>query len=328
MSDVLVLAERAARSDSGLRKTTCELLTLAARLGRPVVVLFGDADEAALAELGRFGAAAVHTVQPPAGADEGAYLAVAKAEALAQLASSGDVAAVLVTSGPEGKDVAGRLAVALDSGIITDAVDVVAGPAGPQATQSVVAGSWLATSEVVTGVPVITVRPNAITPEPVDGAPTPSVESLSVAFSDVATAVRTVSTTPKQSTGRPELVDASVVVAGGRGVGSADAFTVLEALADSLDGAVGASRAATDQDWYPHEMQIGQTGKSVAPQLYLAAGISGAIQHRAGMQASKAIVAVNKDPKAPIFAISDLGVVGDLHTVLPALADEIAKRKS
>ncbi len=324
MSDVLVLAEQADTSTPGLRKATTELLTLAGRLGTPKAVLFGSADPSVVAELGRFGAAAVLRVEPPAGAD--AYLAVAKAEALAQLVGSADVAAVLITSDPQGKDVAGRLAVALDSGVITDAVDVVAGPSGPQAKQSVVAGHWVATSEVGRGTPVITVRPNAVNPEPV-GGDAPPVEDVTVAFSDLASAVRTDSLTAKQSSGRPELLDAAVVVAGGRGLGSADGFALLERLADSLGGAVGASRAATDLDWYPHESQIGQTGKTVAPQLYLAAGISGAIQHRAGMQSAKTIVAVNKDPKAPIFSIADLGVVGDLHTVLPALAEEITRRK-
>ena len=324
MSDVLVLAERSG-SGSGLRKATAELLTLAGRLGTAKAVLFGPADDKVVAELGRFGAAVVYSVD--GSLDPDGYLAVAKAEALAQLAGAGGVSAVLITSGPEGKDVAGRLAVALDSGVVTDAVDVVAGPDGPQATQTVVAGQWLATSTVTRGTPVITVRPNAVTPQPAEGAAAPAVESLSVPFSDLARAVQVVSRTAKKSTGRPELLDAPVVVAGGRGVGSAEAFGVLERLADVMGAAVGASRAATDLDWYPHEMQIGQTGKTVAPQLYLAAGVSGAIQHRAGMQGSKSIVAVNKDPKAPIFAIADLGVVGDLHTVLPALADEIARRK-
>ncbi len=325
MSDVLVLAERADGSASGLRKATTELLTLAQRLGTVKAVLFGPADDAVVAELGRYGAVTVYSVAGPADAD--GYLAVAKAEALAQLARAGDVSAVLITSGPEGKDVAGRLAVALDSGVITDAVDVVAGADGPQATQSVVAGQWLAASTVTRGTPVITVRPNSVTAQPVEPPAPAAVESVSVPFSDLASAVQVVSRTVKESSGRPELLDSGVVVAGGRGLGSAGAFELLERLADSLGGAVGASRAATDQDWYPHEMQIGQTGKTVAPQLYLAAGISGAIQHRAGMQGSKAIVAVNKDPKAPIFAIADFGVVGDLHTVLPALADEIARRR-
>ncbi len=326
MSDVLVLIERsgAASSKGAVRKPSLELLTLARRLGTPAAVVFGAASDDVVAELGRYGAATVHVVDDAAAAD---CLGAPKAEALAQLASAGDVAAVLVTSGPEGKDVAGRLAVTLGSGIITDAIDVQAGPNGPQATQSVVAGQWVAGSEVVKGVPVITVMPNAVTAEALDGAPAPAVNAVSVAFSAAATAAKVVGRTPKQSSGRPELLDAGVVVAGGRGVGSAEAFGVVEGVADALGGAVGASRAATDLHWYPHEAQIGQTGKTVAPSLYIAGGISGAIQHRAGMQGSKTIVAVNKDPKAPIFAIADFGVVGDLHSVLPALTEEIARRK-
>ncbi len=323
MSEVLVLVER---SGSGVRKPTLELLTLARRLGTPAAVLFGGVDDGVVAELARYGAATVYAVED---GDMQDYLVVPKSEALAQLAGRPGVRAVLVTSGPEGKDVAGRVAVALNSGIVTDAVDVALGAdeTTVTATQSVVAGQWVAGSEVVRGTPVITVRPNAVSAEPADGAGAPSVESVTVAFSDLARSARVVSRSPKQASGRPELLDASVVVAGGRGVGSAEGFGVIESVADALGGAVGASRAATDLDWYPHEQQIGQTGKTVAPALYIAGGISGAIQHRAGMQGSKTIVAVNKDPKAPIFAIADFGVVGDLHAVLPKLADEIARRR-
>jgi electron transfer flavoprotein alpha subunit len=153
------------------------------------------------------------------------------------------------------------------------------------------------------------------------------VEAVEVAFSDRSKGAAVTSRTAKQGTGRPELADAAVVVAGGRGVGSEEGFDVIGKLADVLGGAVGATRAVSDLKWAPHELQIGQTGKTVAPNLYVAAGVSGAIQHRAGMQSSKTIVAVNKDPKAPIFQIADFGVVGDLHTVIPALIDEVAKRK-
>ena len=157
---------------------------------------------------------------------------------------------------------------------------------------------------------------------------TPTVEAADVELGDAVRAAKILGRSPKAATGRPDLADAAVVVAGGRGVGSAGGFKLIEQLADTLGAAVGASRAATDEKWYPHDFQIGQTGKTVAPQLYIASGISGAIQHRAGMQGSKTVVAVNKDPKAPIFSIADFGVVGDLHAVLPKLIDEISRRSS
>ena len=317
MSEVLVIVER---SESGVRKPTLELLTLARRLGEPSAVLFGPADDAVVAQLGEYGAVKVYAAADPV---VGEYLVVPKVAVVSDLARRVQPAAVLLTSGPEGKDVAGRVAVRLESGVITDAVDVRPGADGVEADQSVVAGEYVATSTIVRGIPVITVMPNAVTPEP---APvTPAVETVAVE-ADLTGAARVVSRSPKAATGRPELADAAVIVSGGRGVGSAEAFGVLERLADTLGAAVGASRAATDEHWYPHEFQIGQTGKTVAPQLYIASGISGAIQHRAGMQGSKTVVAINKDPKAPIFAIADFGVVGDLHAVVPQLIDEIAKR--
>ncbi|MEU1544071.1 electron transfer flavoprotein subunit alpha/FixB family protein, partial [Actinacidiphila glaucinigra] len=233
--------------------------------------------------------------------------------------------AVLVPSSGEGKEIAARLALRLGSGLITDAVDVVAGDQGPVATQSAFAASFTTRSRVTTGVPVITVKPNSAPVEAVSAAG--AVEALAVEFGALATGTKVVARTAREATGRPELTEAAIVVSGGRGVGGAESFAVIEALADSLGAAVGASRAAVDAGWYPHTNQVGQTGKSVSPQLYIAAGISGAIQHRAGMQTSKTIVAVNKDPEAPIFELVDYGVVGDLFAVVPQLTEEVTARK-
>jgi len=314
MSEVLIVVEHA---DSHVSKPAFELLTLARRLGEPVAVIFGETDDTVAKALGQYGATRVLSVTDPAIED---YLVAPKAEALAQIAESMQPAAILITSTPEGKEIAGRLAVKLGSGLITDATDIAA---DSTTMQSVFAGNWTVTASVTHGAPVITVKPNAVTPE---AAPTePVTEHVEVTISDAAKTARIVSREPKTASGRPELTEAAVVVSGGRGT-SGD-FTAVEELADVLGGAVGASRAAVDAGWYPYAYQIGQTGKTVSPQLYIAAGISGAIQHRAGMQTSKAIVAVNKDSEAPIFALADLGIVGDLHKVLPAVIEEIKKRK-
>jgi electron transfer flavoprotein alpha subunit len=314
MSEVLIVAEQ---TDSHISKPALELLTLARRLGEPIAVVFGQTDETVTKTLAEYGATRVLFIADPAITD---YLVAPKAEALAQVAADLDLAAILITSTPEGKEIAGRLAVKLESGLITDATDIAS---DGTTTQSVFAGNWTVTAAVTRGVPVVTVKPNAVTPE---AAPNePAAEQISVTISDAAKTARIVSSEPKQSSGRPELTEAAIVVSGGRGTGGD--FAEIEELADVLRGAVGASRAAVDAGWYPYAYQIGQTGKTVSPQLYIAAGISGAIQHRAGMQTSKAIVAVNKDAEAPIFALVDLGVVGDLHKVLDGAIDEIKKRK-
>ncbi|MFJ9910472.1 electron transfer flavoprotein subunit alpha/FixB family protein [Actinacidiphila glaucinigra] len=319
MGEVLVYVDHV---DGAVRKPTLELLTIARRLGEPVAVALGAGAGATAGVLGEHGAARVLVNEA---AEFGQYLVVPTVDALEAAARVVGPVAVLVPSSGEGKEVAARLALRLGSGIITDAVDVAAGPEGPVATQSAFAASFTTRSRVTTGVPVITVKPNSAPVEAAAAAGT--VEALEVAFGTLATGTKVVSRTAREATGRPELTEAAIVVSGGRGVGGAESFAVIEALADSLGAAVGASRAAVDAGWYPHTNQVGQTGKSVSPQLYVAAGISGAIQHRAGMQTSKTIVAVNKDPEAPIFELVDYGVVGDLFAVVPQLTEEVTARK-
>jgi len=316
MSEVLVLVDHV---DGKVTKPTLELLTIARRLGEPSAVFIGDASAAA-ETLAKFGAEKIYVVSSASDADFTDYLVAPKAEVLAQLVEKTSPAAVLVPSTGEGKEVAARLAVKTESGLVTDATDVAA---DGTTTQSVFAGSYTVTAKVTKGTPIITVKPNAAAPEEVGAAGTQ--EAFEATISDAAKTAKITASEPRKSTGRPELVSAAIVVAGGRGTGGN--FEPVEGLADSLGAAVGASRAVVDSGWYPHAFQIGQTGKTVSPQLYVAAGISGAIQHRAGMQTSKTIVAVNKDEEAPIFELVDFGVVGDLHAVLPAATDEVNKRK-
>jgi len=316
MSEVLVLIDHV---DGAVKKPTYELLTIAKRLGEPSAVFIGPADQAGdVAEkVKTYGAEKVYVIDD---APLKGYLVAPKAEALQQLAEKASPAAILIPSSAEGKEIAGRLAIKLESGLITDAVDV---QEGPVTTQSVFAGNFTVTAKVTQGTPIITVKPNSAAPEESAGAG--AVEEFSPTISDAAKTAQIVASQPRKATGRPELTEAAIVVSGGRGTGGN--FEPIEALADALGAAVGASRAAVDSGWMPHSFQVGQTGKTVSPQLYVANGISGAIQHRAGMQTSKTIVAVNKDEEAPMFELVDFGVVGDLHTVLPAATEEITKRK-
>ncbi|WP_214409529.1 electron transfer flavoprotein subunit alpha/FixB family protein [Sphaerisporangium fuscum] len=317
MAEILVLVEHV---DGEVKKVTLELLTLARSLGSASAVWAGPGySPAAKDKLAEYGADKIYVADSAEIAD---YVVAPKAELLAQLVSSASPAAVLVAATSEGKEVAGRLAIKTDSGVITDAVGL---GEGFVAEQSIFGGGVNVKAKVGKGTPIIAVRPNSTAPEASAGAA--AEEQVTVALSDAAKAAKVVERVKQEKGARPELTEAAIVVSGGRGVGSADNFSIIERLADTLGAAVGASRAATDAGWYPHQFQVGQTGKTVSPQLYIAAGISGAIQHRAGMQTAKTIVAINKDPEAPIFELADFGIVGDLHQIVPQLADEIEKRK-
>jgi electron transfer flavoprotein alpha subunit len=318
MAEVLVLVKL---SGGKVTKATLEALTIARGLGEPsAVVVEAPGTAASVTEkLGEFGAAKVYVAESE---ELKGYLVTPKVAVLEKLVKEISPAAVIIPSTQEGKEIAGRLAVRLDNGVL---IDVVALEADGTATQVAFAGSTIVKSKVARGIPLVTVRPSSVTPTPAPAAAAVTAVDLSLDGSDKLAQVT--ERVVEQKGARPELTEASIIVSGGRGVGSADNFKLVEELADLLGGAVGASRAATDSGFYPHQFQIGQTGKTVSPQLYIALGISGAIQHRAGMQTSKTIVAVNKDNEAPIFELADFGIVGDLFKVVPQAAEEIRKRK-
>ena len=319
MAEVLVLVEHSAGE---VKRVTNELLTAALRRGEPSAVVVGPPGIASKLRhrLAAYGAAKVYVAE----SDEvDHYLTAPAVGVLAALVETAQPAAVLIASSPDGKEIAGKLAVRTGSGLLSDAVELAD---DGTATHSVFGGSYLAKSQATTPVAVITLRPGSIDAVEVSGAA--AEHTVEVPAMSAVRAAKIIERRLIEGGDRPELTEASVVVSGGRGVGSADNFAVVEKLADALGAAVGASRAAVDSGYYPHQFQVGQTGKTVSPQLYVALGISGAIQHRAGMQTSKTIVAINKDPEAPIFEIADFGVVGDLFTIAPQLAEAITKRKS
>jgi electron transfer flavoprotein alpha subunit len=318
MAEVLVLVEH---SGGEVKKVTNELLTAAARLGEPAAVVVAMPGTAGKLRdrLAAYGAAKIYVAESE---EVERYLTAPAVGVLVALVASVRPAAVLLAASPDGKEIAGKLAVRTGSGLLSDVVELAE---DGTATHSVFGGSYLAKSRATTPVAVITVRAGAIEPSESPGAATEQTATIPAV--SVARTAKIIERRPIEGGDRPELTEASVVVSGGRGVGSADNFGVVEKLADSLGAAVGASRAAVDSGYYPHQFQVGQTGKTVSPQLYVALGISGAIQHRAGMQTSKTIVAVNKDPEAPIFEIADFGVVGDLFTIAPQLTDAVIKRK-
>ena len=316
MANVLVFIDNPGQV---LKKTSLELLTTARSLGEPAVAFNGELHDDVAATVGAYGAAGVYR---PSTQDLDDYLVAAKAAFVAAVVDKSGATSVLLENSPEGKEIAARLGIRLSAGVITD---VVAVDADGTAHKSVLAGSYATAAKVNTPVSVFTVKANSVTPEPAAVPSSPEIVTVDVPADAAATAARITAREQKVASGRPDLTDARIVVAGGRGLDGD--FTPVEELADALGAAVGASRAATDAGWISHDAQVGQTGKVVSPQLYISAGISGAIQQKAGMQTAKVIVAVNKDAESPVFEIADFGIVGDLFKVLPQATEEIKKRK-
>jgi electron transfer flavoprotein alpha subunit len=317
LSKIWVFAES---FDGKVSPTPLELLTKARALADTVEAVYGGADaDAIAAELGSHGATTVHAT----GDLGGALAGVPVASAIAAAVSGGNAPdAILFATSYDGRDVAGRLSAKLDKPVITNVVDIEADGDALVGTEPVFGGNTNVKTKFTSGGPyLLLVRPKSFAPEP-SGGGAATVSALEVPEPGQA---KIVNRHVEEREG-PSLDDANIVVSGGRGLGEADKYSMVEDLAKLLKAAPGASRAIVDAGWVPYSYQVGQTGKVVKPTVYIAAGISGATQHMVGMKGSKNIIAINKDPEAPIFSVSDLGIVGDVHKVLPALIDALKGR--
>jgi electron transfer flavoprotein alpha subunit len=324
VADVWVYLDHA---DGKLSKVSAQLLTAARSLaesagGEPVAVFCGKGWSEAKERTSAFGAKKAFVAESE---EIGKYMTAPEVEIVSKLIEEKQPWGVLFPSVPFGKEVATRVAARLGVGVLADAVDVKFEGDKPVVEHAAFGGAVIVKKTLKNGPFLICVKPNAFVAE--ESSAETSEEQVDASFSDDAKRVVVKETVEKEKGGRPAVDQAAIVVSGGRGLGDPKHFEVVEALADQLSAAVGASRAAVDAGWYPHAHQVGQTGKTVSPQLYIAIGISGAIQHRAGMQTAKTIIAINKDAEAPIFGLVDFGVVGDLFDVVPKLTEELKKRK-